>query len=171
MPARQYRLVRRRPQRRKYTANASNCVRLPVQKLRLYQKGIETRNSHIAMENELAGLLTTMSRIEFCEAGRLTIAQHFSAGIQNASSNESARRTAEILQYFSRPFHGLQIFGRTEVLGFYQSSAWPTNLPETRQFVADDKLNLVGLFVDIARSARISSCRQNRKKRLTLRAA
>jgi hypothetical protein len=45
------------------------------------------------------------------EAGRLTVAQHFSAGIRTFTSNESAKRTTEILQQFSRPFHGLETFG------------------------------------------------------------
>jgi hypothetical protein len=37
-------------------------------------------------------------RIQSCEAGRLTIAQHFSAGIRTPTANKSAKRTTEILR-------------------------------------------------------------------------
>ena len=46
----------------------------------------------------ILGFLHKKSRIQSREAGRLTIAQHFSAGIRTHRSNESAKRTTEILR-------------------------------------------------------------------------
>ena len=55
-----------------------------------------------------AGLLCTKSEIwESRSAGRLTIAQHFSAGMTEGERCQSVKRTAESLTQFSRPSYGL----------------------------------------------------------------
>lgn len=70
-------------------------------------------------------------------SGRLTIAQHFSAGMQSANKSQarfSGRQNSHIargFRVFSRPFHGLFRFssGRTDKsVGYCQSSATRTQL-------------------------------------------
>src|SRR4029079_10453929 len=72
-----------------------------------WQKAIERKLNWVDVgKNKRASLSKNVS-IKSRVAGRLTIAQHLSAGIRSMHQEKSAKRTTEILRCFSRPFHGL----------------------------------------------------------------
>jgi hypothetical protein len=94
----------------------------------------DTCKSQIAIresnEANLSLILLTSFAQRVPQAGRLIVAQRFSAGITPHDTRKSAKRTTEILPLIQPSVSRTATFGSlapsTKVLGYYQSSASPT---------------------------------------------